>query len=189
MGAMDIRPARRAGCIIDLLIVNQTSRPIPFRDVELRPPWSNSEFEWLPDPRDVRRDPFNYNFPGKGVPELPREQVMNHVLLDRRILKPGCQAEGWLLGIGNPKPKTPVLGGPVEVTLAIIGHDHCEYEERITLWVDPVMKRQQNSSRRVSTEGLCASERAQNFGSPHLGTIGQTPGRESAPAKKINDGS
>jgi len=90
-------PDRRAGCIIDLLIVNQTSRPIPFRDVELRPPWSNSEFEWLPDPRDVGRDPFNYNFPGKGAPKLPREKVMNHVLLDRRILKPGSQVEGWLL--------------------------------------------------------------------------------------------
>jgi hypothetical protein len=97
--------------------------------------------------------------------------------------------EGWLLGIGNPKPETMLLGGAVEVTLAIIGHDHCEYAERITLWVNPVMKRQQNSSRRVSTEDLCASERAQNFGSPNLGTIGQSPGRESAPAKKINDGS
>ena len=182
-------PDRRAGCIIDLLIVNQTSRPIPFRDVALRPPWPNSEFEWLPDPKEVGLDPFNYHFPGKGAPVLPRAQVMNHVLLDRRILKPGCPVEGWLLGIGNPKPETLLLGGAVEVTLAIIGHDHCEYEERITLWVDPDMKRQQVSSRRISTEGLYASERSQDFGSPNLGNIGQSPGRESAPAKKINDGS
>ena len=73
--------------------------------------------------------------------------------------------EGWLLGIGNPKPEKLLLDGPVEVTLAIIGHDHCEYEERITLCVDPLMKRQQTASRRVSTEGLYAgAHRISDFG-------------------------
>jgi hypothetical protein len=41
----------RCGCIIDLLIINRTSRPIPIRDVKLRPPWPNSEFDWLSDPK------------------------------------------------------------------------------------------------------------------------------------------
>jgi len=32
----------RCGWIIQLLIINQTSRPIQFRDVVLRPTWQNS---------------------------------------------------------------------------------------------------------------------------------------------------
>jgi hypothetical protein len=182
-------PDGRAGCIIDLLIINQTSKPISFRNVELRPPWTSSEFEWLPDPKDGGRDPFNYNFPGKGAPELPREQVINHVLFDRGILKPRCPVEGWLLGVGNPKPEKLLLGGPVEVTLAIIGHDHSEYEERIILWVDTLWKRQQISSRKFSREGLYASDPSQNRGSPNFGNITQRPSRESATMKKINGGS
>ncbi len=166
-------PDGRAGWIIDLLITNQTSRPIPFRVVELRPPWPNSDFEWLSDPKGVGRDPFNYHFPGKGAPELPRDQVINHVLLGRRILKPGCPVEGRLLGIGNPKPEKLLLGGFLEVTLVIIGHDHDEYAETITLCVDPLWKHQQKASRKISREGLCASERAQNLGLPNLGNIEQ----------------
>jgi hypothetical protein len=81
--------------------------------------------------------------------------------------------EGWLLGIGNPKPEKLLLGGSVEVTLAIIGHDHNEYGETITLWVDPLWKRQQESSRKIARESLCASERAQNLGSPNIGNIGE----------------
>ena len=173
-------PDGRAGWIIDLLITNQTSRPIPFRGVELRTPWPNSELEWLSDPKEVGRDPFNYRFPGKGAPELPREQVINHVLLDRGILKPEYPVEGWLLGIGNPKPEKLLLGGFVEVALAIIGHDHREYAETITLWVDTLWKRHPKSSRKISREDLYASERAQNLGSPNLAYTGQSPSRESA---------
>jgi hypothetical protein len=167
-------PDGRAGCIIDLLINNQTSKPIPIRYVELRPPWPNSEFEWLPDPKEVGREPFNYNFPGKGAPQLPREQVINHVLLGGGILKPRCPVEGWLLGIGNPKPEKLLLGGFVEVILAIIGHDHhSEYEERISLRVDPIWTCQKKSSRKIPTEGRFDRERVQNLGSANLGSIGK----------------
>ena len=166
-------PDGRAGCIIDLLITNQTSKPIRIRDVELRTPWPNSEFEWLQDPKEDGRDPFNYNFPGKGAPALPREQVINHVLLDCGILKPRCPVEGWLLGIGNPKPKKLLLGGSVEVTLAMIGYDHSQYEERISLYIDPVWKYQNKSSRKIPTEGLFDRERVQNLGSASLGSVGK----------------
>ena len=44
-------PDGRAGYLIDLIITNQMSRPIRCRDIELRPPWVDSEFEWLRDPR------------------------------------------------------------------------------------------------------------------------------------------
>ena len=164
---------RRAGYMIDLVIINQTSRPIPFRDVELRPPWPNSEIQWLPDPRDMGRNPGIYCFPGKGAPELPRDVVMNHSLLRRRTLRPGCPVHGFLLGIGNPKPEKLLLGVPVEVTLAIIGFDNCEYAEKIDLSVDPLWKWQQEPSRKVSTGGLFGSRRAQNLGSPDVGNIGK----------------
>jgi hypothetical protein len=174
----------RCGWMIDLLITNQTSRSIWVRDVALRPRWPNPDFERLPDPKEVGGEPYYYRFPGKGAFEMPRELVINHVLLHRGILKPGRPVEGWLLGIGNPKPATLPLGAHIEVELAIIAYDHSEYKEKIALWVEPVMTRQQKSSRRISTEGLYASERAQNLGSPNFGNIGQSPGRESAPLKK-----
>jgi hypothetical protein len=166
----------RCGWMINLLITNQTSRLIRVRDVAPRPSWPNPDFECLPDSKEVGGAPYYYRFPGKGAFELPREQVINHVLLHRGILKPGLPVEGWLLGIGNPKPATLLLGAPIEVELAIIAYDHSEYKERITLWVDPVMTRQQKSSRRISTEDLYASERAQNLGSPNFGNTLQSPG-------------
>jgi hypothetical protein len=171
------------GWMIDLIITNQTSRSIRVCDVALRPCWPNPDFEYLPDPKEVGGKPYYYRFPG-NVFEMPREQVINHVLLHRGILKPGCPVEGWLLGIGNPKPATLLLGH-VEVELAIIAYDHSEYKQKIPLWVDPVIKRQQGSSRRISREGLYARERSQSPVSPTFDKSGKVPGRESAPVKKI----
>jgi hypothetical protein len=37
--------------------------------------------------------PWNYRFPAKGAFELPREQVINHVLLHRGILKPDARSK------------------------------------------------------------------------------------------------
>jgi hypothetical protein len=82
-------PDGRAGWSIGIRTTNRTTRPIEVCYIEPRPPWLNSEFELLPDPREVGNDPFNYHFPG-GVWALPREQVINHLLLDRGILQPGC---------------------------------------------------------------------------------------------------
>jgi len=158
-------PVGRAGCIIEICIVNQTSKPIPVRSVELCPTWQNSEFEWLPDPKEMQGDPFNYHFPGKGAPEFPRKQVLNHVLLDRGVLRPGRPVEGWLLAVGNPKPEELLPGGFVDFTLTILGHDHCGHVQMISLRVDPVWKCERGSSRKRSTENLFARERAQNPGS------------------------
>jgi hypothetical protein len=179
----------RCGWIIQLLIINQPSRPIQFRDVALRPTWQNSDFEWLRDPEEIGRDPFNYHLPGKGAQEFPRAQVLNHVVSNYGILKPECPMQGWLLGVGNPKPANLMLGALIEVELAIIAYDHSEYEERISLWVDPVMKHQQGSSRRISREGLYASERSPSPVSPNFDKAGKVPGGESAPVKKINQNS
>jgi hypothetical protein len=57
----DLRDGR-AGYVIDTIITNQMSRPVRCRDLELRPPWVDSEFEWLPDSREMWGDPHNYQF-------------------------------------------------------------------------------------------------------------------------------
>jgi hypothetical protein len=157
----------RTGWIISVMMTNRTPRPIQVRDIEPRPFWDNSEFEWLPDPMGEGTGVFNEQFAGKGAQEVPRGQVVNHIPLDHEILKPRCPVRGLLLGIGNPKPEL-LSGAFFDVKLAIIGEDHTEYEEKISLWVDPVMKRQQNSSRRRSFGSLYADEQPQNPRSPGL---------------------
>jgi hypothetical protein len=173
-------PGGLAGYVIDLIITNQTSRPIRCRYIELRPPWVDSEFEWLPDPREMGGDSHNYHFPGKGALDLLRDQVLNHVLLGGGILKPGgCPRQGLLLGIGSPMPENLRHGAWVDITLTIIAYDHNEYSETITLWVDRSTKREQKSSRKVPRESLFANESAQDLGSLNFGVIGQTPARDS----------
>ncbi|MCU1299984.1 MAG: hypothetical protein JWQ87_268 [Candidatus Sulfotelmatobacter sp.] len=144
----DLRDGR-AGCIIDLSIINQTSKSILIRDIELRAPWSDSQFEWLSDPQETRGDPFNYHFPGKNAFECPRAQALNHVLLPQGILKPGFPIEGCLLGIGRRKPEQ-LFHGLIDFSLVIVGYDHNEYHAGLQVWVDPAWKRTQDLSRKIS---------------------------------------
>jgi hypothetical protein len=143
------------------------------RDIELRPFWPDSNFEWLTDPEESGRDPFSYHFPGKDAWELLRERVINHVLLDRGILKPGCPVEGWLLGVGSPKPDL-LMGATIDVTLAIIGYYQNECTTTIKLSLDRIRKHVRKSARGYR-EGLFAIERTPNLESPNFGDIGQTP--------------
>lgn len=107
---------------------------------------------------------------------MPRDQVLNHVLFGRGSLKPGPM-EGYLLGIGNSKPDNLIAGGWIEFTLAIIGYDHNEYAEIITLWVDSLSKGLHKASREIYREGLYANESTRNRGYQDLGIIGQSPAR------------
>ena len=140
----------RTGCILDVLLLNQTSKPIPCRDIELQAAWADWEFEWLADPEGNSRLPFIYLFPGKGAPEMPRDLVLNHVLLGGGILKPGRPVEGFLLGIGSPRPENLIPGAWVDFMLTIIGYDHNKYAETVKLRVDPVYRRQQNHREKSS---------------------------------------
>jgi hypothetical protein len=148
----------RAGYIIDLIVTNQMSRPFSCRDIELRTPWVDSQFEWLPDPREMGNDPHNYRFPGKAALELSRDLVLNHVLLGGGILKPGCPKRGWLLAIGGPMPADLRHGQSVAMTLAIIAHDHAEYSATINLWVERAAKLTRKSATKVRRESLFAKE-------------------------------
>jgi len=169
----------RAGYVIDLMITNQISRPVRCRDIELRTPWVDSQVAWLSDPRETASDPHNYRFPGRAAPEFPRDLVLNHVLLDGGILKPGCPKRGWLLGIGRSMPDNLHQGEWIGVTLTIIAHDQAEYSTTITLGVDHATKLTQKSPRKVPRESLFAKESARGFGSLNSGDVGPTPARDS----------
>ena len=124
----------RAGCVFFVEIVNQTSRPIYCPRIELRMSWEDPSFEWLPDPRERQRSVHHYSFPGKGAPEFPRYQVLNHVLLSGNgVLQPRLPYQGWLLAIGGPMPKHLGHGEKVEATFVIFASNRTEYSETISL--------------------------------------------------------
>src|SRR5437016_9417356 len=75
------------GYKFDLLITNQTSRKLYCRDLELWLPWEDFRFDWMQDPKEEGKSEF-YRFPGRNSIELPREDVINHVLLAEKGLKP-----------------------------------------------------------------------------------------------------
>ena len=52
-------PDGRAGYILDLEIVNQSSKTIYCSETELRMPWEDAFFDWLPDPKETGRS-FSY---------------------------------------------------------------------------------------------------------------------------------
>jgi hypothetical protein len=133
-GLMELED-RRAGCFFYVRIVNQTARPIYSVETELRLPWFESYFDWLPDPRQRHREAHHYVFPGKGGFEFHRSQVLNHVLTSEggSILRPHVPYEGWLLAIGGLMPKDLHHGEQVDTTLAITASDHAEYTAAIVL--------------------------------------------------------
>jgi hypothetical protein len=169
-------PYGRAGYVIDLIITNQTSKPVRSRDIELRPPWVDSEFVWLSGPLKMDGDPDNYRFPGEGSLEIPRNLVLNHVLLGGGTLKPGvCARQGCLLGIGTQMPESLRHGASVRMTLSIIAPDHQAYLGTINLWVDRSAKIEQTLLTKAPRETIFAKESAQGLGSPTRSNIGYAP--------------
>src|ERR1700730_4603163 len=159
-------PYGRAGYVIDLIIRNQTSRPIRCRDIELRLPWVDSEFEWLSDPLKMDGDLYNYCFPGEGPLEIPRNLVLNHVLAGGTLKPGGCATQGCLLGVGSQMPENVRHGASVRMTLSIIAADHQAYLGTINLWVDRSAKIEQELLTKASRGSIFAKESAQGLGSP-----------------------
>src|SRR5271157_93511 len=130
----------RVACMVDIAVTNQTARPVDVVDVELRATWDDSLFQWL-TPRPVkpqggaRRDSGYsvYQFPGKHGLQLGYDEVINHVLLERKRLPAKRRLEGWLLGIGGLMPPGPLHGQWLDIHLTIIGADHAEYARTIRL--------------------------------------------------------
>lgn len=142
----------RAGYVFDVDIVNRTSKPTYCTEIEFRLAWQDLNFEWLPDPQARHRNVHRYySFPGKGAPEFPRDQVLNHVLLSETgILQPRVPYKGWLLAVGGPMPAHLRHGDRVEATLVIVTSDGPEYLEPIVLFTDrcsvkPKLRRKESS--------------------------------------------
>jgi hypothetical protein len=142
----------RAGYAFCVDIVNHASRPIYGPQFELRRAWQDPDFEWLPDPRDRHRNARNYySFPGKGAPEFPRSQVLNHLLLlENGVLQPRVPYQGYLLAVGGPMPQHLHHGAEVEPTLVVTTPGRTEYLEPIVLFTDrcsvkPKLRRKESS--------------------------------------------
>ncbi len=145
----------RAGYKLDLVITNQTPKTIYSVDVQIRTPWQEEFLEWL-TPSQIelkfRKRPDSvykaYRFPGKLGLEFPPEMVMNHDLLEGGKLLPRRPLHGLLLATGGLMPTHLQHGQWQEVTLAIIGSDHREYTQKITLWTERMEHRAKPIKRR-----------------------------------------
>ena len=146
-------PGGRVGYIFDLEIVNQTSETIYCSEPQLRLPWKDPLFDWLPDPKEtertisyfrkkpnghrerVERVSESYCFAGGGASlEYPREHVLNHVLLQECTLPPHRPLKGLLLASGRPLPTDLHHGHMLKATFALIASNHIEYAVEIQLW-------------------------------------------------------
>jgi hypothetical protein len=145
-------PNGRTGYILDLEIVNQTSKTIYFSETELRMQWEDAFFDWLPDPKETgrtvsyfvrkngRRERVDvasesYCFSGTQL-DYPHDLVLNHVLLKGCSLRPGCPLTGLLLATGGPMPRGLRHGQWLEPTLTLIASNHREYAAQIQLWTE-----------------------------------------------------
>lgn len=147
-------PDGRAGYIFDLEIINQTSETIYLSETELRLPWEDPLFDWLPDPKETERTisysrkkpngrrehvdvvSESYWFAGGAELEYPRELVLNHVLLQQCALPPRRPLKGLLLARGGPLPTNLRHGHWLKPTFALIASNHIEYAVEIQLWTN-----------------------------------------------------
>ncbi|MDP9162137.1 MAG: hypothetical protein M3O09_18170 [Acidobacteriota bacterium] len=147
-------PDTRSGYILDLEIVNQTSKTLYCSDIELRVPWEDASFAWLPDPKDteqrlsyIRKNRYGrrervdevselYCFRGGSQLEYPRDEVLNHILLKRCTIPPHRPLKGLILATGAPMPNVLRHGQWLDATFSIIASDHDEFSVKAQFWVE-----------------------------------------------------
>jgi hypothetical protein len=134
------------GCMLEAGLTNQAKRRKYPREIHLRLPWIDLRVDWV-----VHSD--FYRFPGKDSLELPRDQVLNHVVLAPSGLEPQRFHEGWFVAIGGPMPKTLRHGQWVNATLAIITSDHVECSATFSLWTDRLETRPERAARKCDLFG------------------------------------
>ena len=140
--------------ILDLEFINQTSKTIYCSEMALRMLREDIFFEWLPDPKEnprklsyfrrnrkgerelVEAESDSYCFFGGSQLEYPHEEVLNHILLKRRILAPGRPLRGLLLARGGAMPNEARHGQWVEPTLCFISSKHVEYTASVLMRID-----------------------------------------------------
>ncbi|MDP9159844.1 MAG: hypothetical protein M3O09_06390 [Acidobacteriota bacterium] len=147
-------PDTRSGYILDLEIVNQTSKTLYCSDIELRVPWEDASLAWLPDPKDteqrfsyIRKNRYGrrervdvaselYCFPGGSQLEYPRDEVLNHILLKQCTIPPHRPLKGLILAAGTPMPNVLRHGQWLDATFSIFASDHDEFSVKAQFWVE-----------------------------------------------------
>jgi hypothetical protein len=89
------------GYMLGVEIRNNTPKILSIEQYRLEPPWPESDFRWLEDPRKLRPREFNYSFPQYGPEGLDRECVLNHHVGRNGRLLPGDCIHGLLCGVGE----------------------------------------------------------------------------------------
>ena len=139
----------------DLAITNQTSRAIETVEVELRSTLIDASFQWLIPltfrlrKRDGSAAEYRaYEFPGRCELEFEYDEVINHKVVERSLLRSRRRLEGWLLGVGGLMPPELMHGQPIDLTLAIVASDHSEYLAQIHVWTERLEQPPQRANRR-----------------------------------------
>jgi len=148
----------RIGYMLDICLVNQTSRAMYLLDLELLLPWDEKLFDWLqPETRKIKNykersswDCKQYRFPGRAGLDLPFEQVINHELTPNQRLPSYRPISGWLLGIGGLMHPSLFHGGQIAATLVITTSDHAEHPAPILFCVERLERKAQRLEPRPS---------------------------------------
>src|SRR5215469_6852241 len=136
-------PHGQIAYMINLAITNHRARTLDIIDVELRPPWHDSIFQWLlpvqvNPPTKVKSlgELWVYRFPNQGQLEFEFDQVLNHRLIENGRLPGHRRFEGWLLATGGMMPEELRHGQPVNVPLVLTTADHREHSDTLRLYAD-----------------------------------------------------
>jgi hypothetical protein len=89
------------GYMLSVEICNHAPKILGIEQYRLEPPWPESDFRWLEDPRKLTPCEVNYSFPKYGPEGLDRECVLNHRVGRNGRLLPGDCTRGFLCGVGQ----------------------------------------------------------------------------------------
>jgi hypothetical protein len=135
------------GCMLESSLTNQAKRRIYCPEIHIRLSWTDFRVDW-----EVGESDF-YRFPGKNSLELPRDQVLNHVVLARSGLEPQRFHEGWFVATGGPMPETLRHGQLIDATLAITTSHHTECSAIFSLWTERLEDRPRRAERKYDLFG------------------------------------
>jgi hypothetical protein len=89
------------GYMLSVEICNHAPKILGIEQYRLEPPWPESDFRWLEDPRKLTPCEVSYSFPKYGPEGLDRECVLNHRVGRNGRLLPGDCTRGFLCGVGQ----------------------------------------------------------------------------------------
>jgi hypothetical protein len=126
----------QAGYVMDLVITNESDRPIGIQRFELKTPWGGAGISLLPGPVKSGPRKGHYCFPGSGSLAFESEVVLNRFMSSRERLNPG-QHPGLFLGIEeSPIPCHYPEYSRTAVELAVFDTKGNRYSSEFRLCVD-----------------------------------------------------